>query len=74
MSPGSTTSTTPGTQIDRFVDSLIAAAKGEPTPEDGYVGAYIADIAGRRAEGGAGRARAAPTTNGGKRSGGSAST
>jgi arginyl-tRNA synthetase len=34
-----------GTQIDRFVDSLIAAAKGEPTPEDGYVGAYIADIA-----------------------------
>ncbi|HEY0805902.1 MAG TPA: arginine--tRNA ligase, partial [Pseudonocardiaceae bacterium] len=34
-----------GTQIDRFVDSLIAAAKGEPTPADGYVGAYIADIA-----------------------------
>jgi len=34
-----------GTQIDRFVSSLIAAAKGEPTPEDGYAGAYIADIA-----------------------------
>ena len=34
-----------GAQIDRFVSSLIAAAKGEPTPEDGYSGAYIADIA-----------------------------
>ena len=34
-----------GAQIDRFVTSLIAAAKGEPAPEDGYAGAYIADIA-----------------------------
>ena len=34
-----------GTQIDRFVSSLIAAAKSEPTPEDGYAGAYINDIA-----------------------------
>ncbi len=34
-----------GGQIDRFVNSLIAAAKGEPTPEDGYAGAYIGDIA-----------------------------
>ncbi len=34
-----------GTQIDRFANSLIAAAKGEPTPEDGYAGSYIADIA-----------------------------
>ena len=34
-----------GAQIDRFVNSLIAAAKGEPAPEDGYAGAYIADIA-----------------------------
>ncbi|WP_396906573.1 arginine--tRNA ligase [Mycolicibacterium phlei] len=34
-----------GAQIDRFVNSLIAAAKGEPTPEDGYAGDYIADIA-----------------------------
>jgi len=34
-----------GTQIDRFVNSLIAAARGEPTPEDGYAGAYIGDIA-----------------------------
>jgi arginyl-tRNA synthetase len=34
-----------GAQIDRFANSLIAAAKGEPTPEDGYAGTYIADIA-----------------------------
>lgn len=34
-----------GAQIDRFVSSLIAAAKGEPTPEDGYAGSYIGDIA-----------------------------
>ena len=34
-----------GTQIDRFARSLVAAAKGEPTPEDGYGGQYIADIA-----------------------------
>jgi arginyl-tRNA synthetase len=34
-----------GAQIDRFVNSLIAAAKGEPAPQDGYAGAYIGDIA-----------------------------
>ncbi|OBJ05126.1 arginine--tRNA ligase [Mycobacterium sp. 1465703.0] len=34
-----------GAQIDRFASSLIAAAKGEPTPQDGYAGAYINDIA-----------------------------
>ncbi|MFN3008535.1 arginine--tRNA ligase [Mycolicibacterium wolinskyi] len=34
-----------GAQIDRFANSLIASAKGEPTPEDGYAGAYIVDIA-----------------------------
>jgi len=34
-----------GAQIDRFTNSLIAAAKGEPAPEDGYAGTYIADIA-----------------------------
>jgi len=33
-----------GAQIDRFVNSLIASAKGQPAPEDGYAGAYIADI------------------------------
>ncbi|GGF41067.1 arginine--tRNA ligase [Marmoricola endophyticus] len=34
-----------GAQIDRFSSSLLAAAKGEPTPEDGYGGQYVADIA-----------------------------
>jgi arginyl-tRNA synthetase len=34
-----------GAQIDRFTNSLIAAATGQPTPEDGYAGDYIADIA-----------------------------
>jgi arginyl-tRNA synthetase len=34
-----------GVQIDRFVDSLVAAARGEPTPENGYGGAYVAEIA-----------------------------
>jgi arginyl-tRNA synthetase len=36
-----------GAQIDRFSRSLIAAYLGEPTPEDGYGGAYIHDIAAR---------------------------
>lgn len=34
-----------GRQIDRFALSLLAAAKGEPTPEDGYGGEYIREIA-----------------------------
>jgi arginyl-tRNA synthetase len=34
-----------GVQIDRFALSLLAAAKGEPTPEDGYGGDYIGEIA-----------------------------
>ncbi|MGO1733242.1 MAG: arginine--tRNA ligase [Corynebacterium casei] len=34
-----------GGQIDRFARSLVAAAKGEPAPEDGYGGQYIHDIA-----------------------------
>ncbi|MFC7677158.1 arginine--tRNA ligase [Mycolicibacterium sp. GCM10028919] len=34
-----------GAQIDRFARSLVAAAKGEPAPEDGYAGDYIVDIA-----------------------------
>lgn len=34
-----------GTQIDRFAKSLLAAARGEATPEDGYGGQYIHDIA-----------------------------
>lgn len=34
-----------GSQIDRFARSLQAAYLGEPTPEDGYGGAYIGEIA-----------------------------
>ncbi|MGW5113261.1 arginine--tRNA ligase [Nocardia sp. NPDC004123] len=34
-----------GAQIDRFANSLVAAALGQPTPEDGYAGAYINEIA-----------------------------
>jgi len=34
-----------GAQIDRFARSLLAAARKEPTPEDGYAGAYIEQIA-----------------------------
>jgi arginyl-tRNA synthetase len=34
-----------GAQIDRFARSLLASAKGEPAPEDGYGGAYIAELA-----------------------------
>ncbi len=36
-----------GSQIDRFARSLLAAYLGEPTPEDGYGGAYIGEIADR---------------------------
>lgn len=34
-----------GSQIDRFARSLLASYLGEPTPDDGYGGAYIAEIA-----------------------------
>ena len=34
-----------GAQIDRFTNSLIAAAEGKPTPDDGYAGDYIKEIA-----------------------------
>nr|WP_277605682.1 arginine--tRNA ligase [Glycomyces sp. L485] len=34
-----------GAQIDRFAASLLASAKGEPAPDDGYGGAYIDEIA-----------------------------
>ncbi len=34
-----------GGQIDRFARSLLAAARRQAVPEDGYGGAYIADIA-----------------------------
>lgn len=39
-----------GAQIDRFARSLVAAHQGDPTPEDGYGGAYIHDIAERVVE------------------------
>ena len=34
-----------GNQMDTFGASVLAAAKGEPTPEGGYPGSYIADLA-----------------------------
>ena len=34
-----------GAQIDRFSRSLVAAGRNEPTPEDGYPGQYIAEVA-----------------------------
>ncbi len=34
-----------GAQIDRFARSLLAAAHDEPSPEDGYGGAYIKETA-----------------------------
>ena len=36
-----------GAQIDRFARSLLARAKGQEVPEDGYAGQYIDDIAQR---------------------------
>ena len=34
-----------GSQIERFGESLYAAAAGRPTPENGYAGAYVAEVA-----------------------------
>jgi arginyl-tRNA synthetase len=34
-----------GAQIDRFASSLLAAARHEPPPDDGYSGEYIGEIA-----------------------------
>jgi arginyl-tRNA synthetase len=39
-----------GAQIDRFAESLIAAAEGRPVPENGYGGAYVAEVAGKVVE------------------------
>jgi arginyl-tRNA synthetase len=33
-----------GVQIDRFARSLLAAAKGDPAPDEGYAGAYLDDV------------------------------
>ncbi|HHW82227.1 MAG TPA: arginine--tRNA ligase [Actinomycetales bacterium] len=54
-----------GAQIDRFVRSMIARARGQEVPEDGYQGEYISEIAQRvldaRAEGGAVDPRTLPS-------------
>jgi arginyl-tRNA synthetase len=34
-----------GAQMDKFALSVLASAKGEPTPEGGYPGAYVDDLA-----------------------------
>ena len=34
-----------GTQMERFRASVAALRRGEPVPEDGYHGAYVADLA-----------------------------
>jgi len=34
-----------GVQMQRFGESVYAAAHGRPAPEDGYGGAYVADVA-----------------------------
>ena len=34
-----------GTQVDQFARSLYAAVRGEPTPEGGYTGEYVGEIA-----------------------------
>lgn len=34
-----------GNQMDNFAASILASAKGEPTPENGYPGAYIGELA-----------------------------
>jgi arginyl-tRNA synthetase len=34
-----------GVQMQLFAESLLASACGEPTPQDGYAGEYIADVA-----------------------------
>jgi arginyl-tRNA synthetase len=34
-----------GVQMDKFGESVLAAAHGQPVPEDGYHGGYITDLA-----------------------------
>ncbi|EFC84944.1 arginine--tRNA ligase [Parafrankia sp. EUN1f] len=36
-----------GVQVERFGASILAALRGEPAPENGYHGAYVAEIAAR---------------------------
>ena len=51
-----------GGQIDRFARSLLAAARSEPAPEDGYGGAYIDEIAATAVEGALGAGQPDPST------------
>jgi arginyl-tRNA synthetase len=39
-----------GAQIDRFASSLLASARHEDSPDDGYAGHYISDIADKLVE------------------------
>ncbi|GGJ83259.1 arginine--tRNA ligase [Pilimelia anulata] len=36
-----------GLQVERFAESLYAAATGRPAPDEGYAGGYVADVAAR---------------------------
>lgn len=51
-----------GAQIDRFARSLLARAKGDDIPEDGYGGEYISDIAQRVIQGELDEGRPDPIT------------
>ncbi|QTE28766.1 arginine--tRNA ligase [Pengzhenrongella sicca] len=51
-----------GGQIDRFARSLLAAARGQEAPEDGYGGAYIAEIAAQVIAGAAAAGAPDPTS------------
>ncbi|RYV50643.1 arginine--tRNA ligase [Pengzhenrongella frigida] len=51
-----------GGQIDRFAQSLLAAARGQDAPEDGYGGAYISEIADQVIAGAATAGRPDPRT------------
>ena len=51
-----------GTQIDRFARSLLASARGQETPADGYGGAYIGEIAQQVTAGEAAAGRPDPAT------------
>ena len=55
-SSASTTTTTPGAQMERFHASVEAVRRGEEPPEDGYRGDYIARARGARRRSGAGDA------------------
>ena len=43
-----------GGQVERFARSIAARMKGEPAPEDGYEGEYVAEVADRLAAEGVG--------------------